>query len=188
MIEELVVFTSTHLAMITLLMPWKKIVVVNTVGTNVTTTTTTNTLMTLFDMNNVAKWGDGISTGDNEMELYNDDLPGTVTMFIGLAAAILFMSIVSFVTRLMYKTVDANVLSVIDFVSWGVTLGLLVMALTEQGDFDVSWKHQWRIGGKGITGDVVDTDKMFLSVGVITVHLIMNSVFVGKDIYERLKN
>jgi hypothetical protein len=184
MIEELVAFTSTHLAMVTLLMPWKKIVEIKTVGT---AHVGTNILLSLFDMNNVAKWGKSMSPGNAEPELFNDDLPGTVHVLIGLAAAVLLMSIVSFVLRLMYNTLDPNVFSVIDFVNWGLTLGLLTVTLVNQGDFDESWKHDYRVGN--VPADIgADTDKMFLSVGVIAVHLLMTTFFVGKDIMERLKN
>lgn len=184
MIEELVSFTSTHLAMVTLLMPWKKIVETTTVGTVVTTN---NVLHSLFDMANIEKWGYKMSTASPPVELFNADLPGDVHMLIGLASTVVFMAIVSFVLRLMYNTLDPNVFSVVDFISWGATLGLLVVTLTTQSDFDASWKHDYRAGKVGTTL-TADTDKMFLSVGVIAVHLTMQTYFVGKDIMERLKN
>lgn len=181
MIEELVAFTSTHLAMVTFLMPWKKIVETNIVTTNVTTTK----LFSLFDMMEVDKWYYKMSTTVPPVPLDDESLTTMVTTIICLAIISLLFSIVSFGLRTFYPAIDPNIHSIVDFTSWGTVLALLVVSLISQGDFDASWAFGYR-AGLGLD-HTADTDKMFLSVGVIVIHLLMLSYFVGKDIMDRIK-
>jgi hypothetical protein len=181
MIEELVAFTSTHLAMVTLLMPWKKIVVTDE---NVDPHTKENVLKTLWDMFNLDKWGYKM---DGSTVLYDDSLPTMVNVFLSMSVVILAMAILGFGLRLLYPSLDPNIFSVVDFINWGLILGLLVTMLISQSDFDESWKFQYRSGAIG-SGFTADTDKMFLPLGVVVVHLAMSSYFVGKDIIDRLRS
>lgn len=176
MIDELVAFTSTHLAMVTLLMPWKKIVLKDTVDDEVY-----NKLWTLWDMMNVEKWYYKMSGGTPNVEVEDESL-GTMTLvflvlvFMSLALAIVKWGIVTF-----FSAMNPDVTSVVDFLSWGTVLSLLITMVVSQADFDASFAHHYRQQAD------TDTDKMFLSLGVVVIHLAVLSYFVGKDVMDRLK-
>jgi hypothetical protein len=172
MIEELVTFTSTHLAMVTFLMPWKKLTTGEGDDLEVH-------LWTLFDMFNKKEW----VYMDNGVAKVDESLPGIVTALLSLAVVSLFLSIVAFVLRSFYQTVDSNVHSIVDFLSWGSVLGLLIVSVLYQSDFDRSFDKHYRTA----PADVIDSEKMFLSLGVIAVHISVHTFGVGKDVWDRLK-
>lgn len=176
MIEELVAFTSTHLAMVTFLMPWKKLTTGEGDDLEVH-------LWTLFDMFNKKEWVYMDKSVDPAVAKVDDSLPTMVKVLLSLAVVSLFLSIVAFVLRSFYQTVDANVHSIVDFLSWGSVLGLLIVSVISQSDFDRSFDKHYRTA----PADVIDSEKMFLSLGVIAVHISVHTFGVGKDIYDRLK-
>lgn len=167
MIEELVAFTSTHLAMVTLLMPWKKIVT----GTGEDASTG---LVTIWTMLEVDEW----PYMDGGVMKINDTLPTMVILLLTFSVLALALSIGAWGLRTFYKTIDPNVTSIVDFLTWGCVLSTLIVMVVSQSDFDASWAK---------TFPDADTDKMFLPLGVVCVHLAMLSYFVGKDIMDRLK-
>lgn len=182
MIEELVAFTSTHLAMITLLMPWKKILVTDSAPT---TPVSVTVLHTLWDMMNVDKWYHKMSTDTVPVPVENTDLHSSVVILVTLSVMSLFFSVSGYGIRTILPAADTNIISIVDFLHWGTVLSLLVMALVDQADFDEAWAFSYR---PGLPGEITaDTDKMFLSVGVIAVHIVVLSYVVGKDIYDRIK-
>lgn len=164
MIQELATFTSTHLAMVTLLMPWKKIVMKSN---------DTAVLWTIWDMLNLDKWPYAEGKDD-------DSLLTMTKLFLSLTVVLLAMTILSFALVVVFPSLDPNVYSIVDFLTWGLVIGLLVCMITSQSDFDASWAYQY--------GNTYDTDKMFLPIGVLAVHLAMSSFFVGKDLWERMRS
>lgn len=170
MLEELAAFTSTHLAMVGLLMPWKKIV---------TKDGNTTILLTIWDMLNTEKWPIKV----NMVETYDESLETMTNTFLALSVVLLAMTIVGFALLIAFPSLDPNIVSIVDFLTWGLILGLLVCMLISQKDFDASWDHQYNANA-----DMYDVDKMFLPIGVVVVHLALSSFFVGKDIWERLRS
>jgi hypothetical protein len=174
MYEELAAFTTTHLTMITLLMPWKKVVHTTTVGTEVTKV---NYLFTLWDMLNredFISMVDGVATDDTS-------LATIIHVIIGLLGTLLFFSVGSFVVKQYTKFGNADLFLAVDFVNWGLILSVLVLALTNQTDYDA-------VAEKDVSSSAAyDTDKMFLSIGVLAVQLTISTVFVGKSLMDKFK-
>lgn len=181
MIEELVAFTSTHLAMVTFLMPWKKIVETTIAEPKVDTTV----LWTIWDMNNVDKWYYKTMNATSTMPVEDESLSTMVIVFLTLLVVSLALSISKWALVTFYNAIDPNVTSVVDFLSWGTVLSLLITMVISQSDFDKAWAFNYHEIYE--PEHTADTDAMFLPIGVVAVHLAILSYFVGNDIMERLK-
>ena len=155
MYELFVAFLSTHLAMVTYLMPWKKII----------TASGEHVLYTLWDANNIETW-------------VNTDLPSSVHTIIGLTTAVLAVSVLTYILRQFYAALNPDIYSVLDLTNWGLILGVLVVTLTCQADFDTEFALKYPGG---------DTNKLFLTIAIISVHLLLITLFVAKDLYERMQ-
>lgn len=161
--EILLEFLSTHLAMVSLLMPWKR-----------TSIGTVNHLWTLFDMINVDTWKVGMVDG---VAVYDDDLGTKTNVFIGLAVTVLVSSIISFAASVLHPRETGIRLS-LSFVNFVLGVVLLSLVVAFQEDFDKYFKV---LGG----GDTAyDSEQMFLSVGVLAGYVFLNLVCLVDKVKE----
>lgn len=181
MLDQLMGFVSTHLALTTLLMPWKQIV---------TTTIATGKQeevidIYIWDMLRQENWFYKMSTDATPVPVSDDSLCNMVMVMFIMAVVSIILTIITYGIRTFFPTVDSNVSSVVDFASWVTLVSLFFCFMLSQADFDASWAFGYRAGlGLPVTAD---TEKMFLPIGIVVLHLIMLSYYVGYDIKDRLK-
>lgn len=170
MIEEFVAFISTHLAITTWLMPWKKIV--TGTGDNKQIS-----LMTIWDLLHIKEW----PYMDGMVMKYDETLHTVVILLLTFCVITFALAGFGWILRTFFKTIDPNVNSIVDFLTWGCVLSTLIVMVVFQSDFDASFKKQLSDFPN------TDTDIMFLPIAVLGVHIALLSYFVGKDIMDRLK-
>lgn len=181
-------FLNTHLGMVALLMPWKKLV---DTTTDTTKTKTIEHLITLFDMvlQDPKKWMIGVD-GAGKLD---DTLEGKVHVFLGMTAALLFVLIIGFASSLYYPR-EVTYRFGIDLV--GLILGAttLILAVTFQSDFDAHWKWYATQSTPStahpyprIEGYERDYKQAFLVIGVLAGQIVISLGLVGDKLREVLE-
>jgi hypothetical protein len=168
--EVVVDFLNTHLAMVMLLMPWKRTTV--TVGTG-DSAISTNHLFTLFDFLNIDKWM--IAAGKDEGALETK-----THVFIGLTVALLLSCIMSFGSSVFYNK-ETTMRYGLDFVNFALGSVILILSVTFQEDFDAFWKYA---ASGDPSGTKTDYEQMFLVVGVVTVQVLLSLLCMGDKFKE----
>lgn len=173
--ENVLHFLNTHLAMVALLMPWKKVVTV------VDATKEENVeLFTLLDFSHFpdSVWWVGMN---GAAKVYDTSLIDKTHILIGVTASVLFFSILGFLGSVMYPR-DTSARFGIDTISLIMGIVTLVLAITFQTDFDAVWVQAKKFqAGNGLT---VDPDQMFLVIGVLVGQIVVSLALMGDKIKE----
>lgn len=175
-------FLNTHLAMVAFLMPWKKLV---DTTTDETKTKTVIHLITLFDMIHYdpKKWMIAMNDVD-------DTLQDKAHILLGIAVALLFITIVGF-SAVLYYPREVTYRFWVDVVSLILGTTLLILAVTFQSDFDAHWKYYSSNGNGGpellMDGYERDYKQAFLVIGVLAGQIVLSLGLIGDKLKEVLE-
>jgi hypothetical protein len=172
--ENVLHFLNSHLAMVALLMPWKKVSYVLT-----ETSVETVKLFTLFDM---AHWqhDDRKVAMVDGVEKWDDSLEGKSHVLIGVTASVLLFTILGFLGSVLYSSKSHERFG-IDAISLIMGIVTLVLAVTFQADFDEKWVRDGKLRGMDY---VTDPDQMFLVIGVIVGQILVSLTLMGEKARE----
>lgn len=154
MIENIILFLNTHLALLTLLMPWKSIPI-----TYIVTNDSETWLYSLWNMFYMPNW----PLNANQVE--DESLSTGVNWFIGLLCVMLLLSL----TALAMNTVLVDhkhpyVFTIVNLLNFLVSVGLGVFVLVSQKSFDDSFAHIMETYKHLLVIGEYDTRKMFFSI------------------------
>lgn len=170
--ENILHFLNTHLAMVALLMPWKK------VGITPTGEPEQVVLFTLLDFVHTDKedW-----VVRDTAPMYDETLVDKSNALIGVTSAMLVFTILGFVGSVVYPNKGTERFG-IDAISLIMGVVTLALALSFQGDFDAKWAHDNKVNG--MQGPVIDYDQMFLVVGVLVGQIVISLALMSDKLKE----